>query len=313
MNATLPEHPQACARPVRRLIVVGASGLIGGELCAAARAERREVVGTFSEHSQPSLVHFDLRTEELVRLLPDLGPDDVVYLLSAYSNPSWIHTHFEAAQAVNVTATRRLIDAVSATGARLIFMSSVEVFDGRRGDYTEEATPAPLNDYGRMKFEIERHIATLSTPACIVRTGWNVGWSAAHRCVIRLTYESLLAPDAKMAFDNTFSISDVRDTALGLLRLSDHPEITKLHLASSPHLVRRELADLIMAASVRSSQMSYRPVSFARIAYSEPRAQLNHLNNHRAVTTLGLAFRSPEEIVRAKVRLLDAHFSQPTS
>jgi dTDP-4-dehydrorhamnose reductase len=288
-----------------RLIIIGASGLIGWELFVAATHSGIRVVGTYSDHPKDGLIRYDLRTQPLSDVIPDLGSSDTVYLLAAYSNPSWIYNHADVAHALNVAGTQRLIDEVSAAGARLIFMSSVEVFDGLTGGYSERSQPAPLNLYGRMKYAVEQHIATLTTPACIVRTGWNVGWSIAQRCVVKLTYETLLTAGARMAQDNTFSIADSRDTAAGLLFLVSRPEINCLHLASSHRLVRTELADLIIATSKRSSQMAYAPTDFASIPYTEPRARLNHLDCVFATTELGLSFRPAIDIIRDKVRLLD--------
>jgi len=51
--------------------------------------------------------------------------------------------------------------------------------------------------------------------------------------------------------------------------------------------------------------MNYKSVTFAEIKYSEPRARLNHLNNHLAIQS-GMSFRDPLEIVQEKVRLLDS-------
>lgn len=288
-----------------RLIIIGASGLIGSCLYTAARGAGHIVIGTFTGRLAAGLIHFDLRTQSLRELVPDLGRSDVVYLLSAYSNPTWIHANAAAARELNIVATKKVIDETNRAGARAIFMSSVEVFDGRSGNYHEDAAPNPLNLYGRMKHEIELHLTNAVERSCIVRTGWNVGWNATHRCVVKLTYETLVGVEARMANDNTFSISDTQDTAAGLLWLADQPKLTKLHLASSPYFVRTQLADLIISSSTHNPRMAYQPVSFADIPYSEPRARLNHLDNRRAIQ-LGLTFRDAHQIVRDKVSLLDS-------
>jgi len=122
---------------------------------------------------------------------------------------------------------------------------------------------------------------------------------------VKLTYDTLVGAEARMANDNTFSISDTHDTAAGLLWLAGQPNLTKLHLASSSYLVRTQLADLIISSSTHGPHMAYQPVPFSDIPYSEPRARLNHLDNHRA-TQLGLTFRDAHQIVRDKVSLLDS-------
>ena len=288
-----------------RIIIVGASGVIGGSLYAAAKAAGNDVVGTGHSKSGSGLIAYDMRVETLRSLVPDLGPGDVVHLLSGYSNPSWIFDHQAEARELNLVATKRLIDEVLAAGARLIFMSSVEVFDGETGNYREESPRRPLNLYGRMKAEIEDHIAAKKAPACVVRTGWNVGWTPAGRCVVKLTYESLLRPAAKMALDNTFSIVDAADTGEGLLRLSGDPSVRMCHLAAAPALTRTALADLIVKHSRRRDAMGYRAVAFSEIAYSEPRGRRNEIDNSRARSILGMTFRPAEDVVRQKIKLLD--------
>lgn len=288
-----------------RLIIIGASGLIGNNLYAAARTAGREVIGTYHTVRKDGLVHYDMKSESLRSIVPDLTPRDVVYLLAAYSNPSWIYENQAPSRALNLLATKRVIDEVFEAGARLVFMSSVEVFDGKHGNYNEESVPRPLNLYGQMKFEIEDYLAKREGQSCVVRTGWNVGWTLQHRCVVKLTYETLMRPGARMAKDNTFSISDVRDTAEGLLRISENDSLRICHLASTPYIVRTDLASLIQSFSKYKDMMAYEVVSFSDIPYSEPRGQYNHLDNTLALSSLGMNFKPPEEIIRRKVKLLD--------
>ena len=40
----------------------------------------------------------------------------------------------------------------------IIFMSSVEIFDGIKGGYKEDDTPDPLNFYGILKLKVEEKI-----------------------------------------------------------------------------------------------------------------------------------------------------------
>jgi len=293
-----------------RIIIIGASGLIGSSLYSTAKAAGAKVVGSYNDKEQKGLIRFNMLAESIKLIISDLSKDDVVYLLSAYSNPSWIFNNQKEAQDLNIVATKRVIDDVLGIGARLIFMSSVEVFDGKTGNYNESSQPNPLNLYGRMKYEIEKYLSQVKGNSCIVRTGWNVGWTMENRCVIKLTYETLLKADAKMAHDNMFSIIDVRDTAEGLFRLTEHPDIKKCHLASTPPVIRTVLADSIIKQSKYKDKMGYKSVSFSDIKYSEPRARLNHLDNSLSVSVLGMRYTLSDEIIQKKVELLDKNVSQ---
>lgn len=71
---------------------------------------------------------------------------------------------------VNVTATRFIVDAASATGAYLIYISTDFVFDGAAGPYRETDTPCPVNYYGSSKLAAEKAVMASSVDACILRT-----------------------------------------------------------------------------------------------------------------------------------------------
>jgi len=294
-----------------RIIIIGGSGLIGYELYQEASRVNIKAIGTYDTFKREGLINFNMKNETLKSVIPDLNSSDIVYLLAAYSNPSWIYNNIKTARELNITATKKIIDEISNVGCRIIFMSSVEVFDGKKGDYKENSKPNPLNTYGLMKYEIEKYLEKNYKNSCIVRTSWNVGWNLKHRCVINLTYETLLKPNAFMANDNTFSIADVKDTSQGLLKLSNLKGINKCHLASGQKLlVRSELAELVKNTSKYGKLMNYELTSFSKIPYSEPRALHNSLNTNFATNELKINFREPNDIIKQKVKFLDKRFNE---
>jgi len=289
-----------------RAIIIGASGLIGTALYRVLRQNGVEVIGTRSSNAgAEEFLEFDLLKDELPQKIGDIGETDTVYLLSAYSDPGWIFHHQPEAEALNYTRTRDLIDAIRPRRSRLIFMSSVEVFDGTKGAYAEDDATHPLNFYGRLKERIERHLCDNCENFTIVRSGWNVGWDLASRCVVRLTYETLLRSGAKMAFDNEFSVVDVDDTAACLARLMDKTGIPRIHACSDDKVNRAWLARRIMEKSVNRDLKGFREVPFDEIAYTERRGRLNDLVNGLSKSRLDMRYRGTRDIIDAKVALLD--------
>jgi dTDP-4-dehydrorhamnose reductase len=65
---------------------------------------------------------------------------------------------------------RYVAEAAAAVGARCIVLSSDLVFDGRRGNYTEDDPPHPIMGYGQAKADMERALLALRTDLAIVRT-----------------------------------------------------------------------------------------------------------------------------------------------
>lgn len=288
-------------------IIIGASGLIGKSLYELIENTGDEVVGTYSKNIKPELIKFNITEEKSYSLIDSINSNDVIYLLSAYSNPSWIYQNKLEAEKLNLISTLKFIDALKSKNPRIIFMSSVEVFDGLKGGYLEFDNPNPLNYYGKMKYQVEKYLEDTYINSTIVRTGWNVGLEKKSRCVVQLTYDSLLIPGAKMATDNKFSISSVYDTALGLYKLSKFPDIRKIHICSDGVVSRTLLASMICRHSIYGNKMSYSECLFTDIPYTEPRGRVNDLNNALSKNTLGIKYKNIQQIILDKIRFIDTN------
>ena len=289
-----------------RHIIIGASGVIGSELLENLNNKKEEVIPTFSSKPIDGGVKFDMRTSSLSDVVGDLSNNDIVYLLAAYSNPSWIFAHQDEANELNIVATKKLIDELSVKDCRIVFMSSVEIFDGETGAYSEKSEPNPLNLYGKMKLEIENYLEEKSNNFCVVRTAWNVGWSQVGRCVIQLTYQTLLKENAKMAHDNCFSIIDAKDTAEGLYRIGVNDDVNVCHLVGGEHIFRTDLADRVVRYSNNGHKMSYSECSFSDIPYSEKRALKNDMDGSFSVRRLEMEYKSLDDVIKRKVAYLDS-------
>ena len=136
-----------------RAIIVGASGLIGSRLAQAAGARGVTVIGTYFERPVPGMTRFDLRDGRVLDIVPDLGPGDAVYLLSAEVAPDRVLADPDGSRRLNVRAAIGCLDDVLGVGAKAFFLSTEYVFDGRSGPYDEDDEPRPLSVYGISKLE----------------------------------------------------------------------------------------------------------------------------------------------------------------
>ncbi len=293
----------------RRFIVIGASGLIGQALVRAMRASGYPVLPLFRTQPIAEGRPFDMLRQQLADVVTGLNSTDAVMLLAAHSDQAWIARNAVQAAKLNVEASGALARAVAQSGAHLTFMSSESVFgsDCETG-WPETSVPNPVTEYGRQKAEMEAVVAKLPN-ACVVRTGWNVGWSHDTRCVVKTTYEALLGPDAKIATDNVLTLTDVSDTARALVELMLGRCTGIWHLAGGP-IRRSELADTIAAVSRFGASMRYSEVKYSSLTFAEPRPARAWLNSTQSLQRLGLAFRASRDIIEDKVRLLDER--QPT-
>ena len=135
--------------------IIGASGLIGGSLYELLKSKSLDVYGTYSKNNEDNLIFFDMNKSDF-SCFNKVEENDIFYILSAYSNPSWIAQNKALAEELNYKSTIKFIDFLNVKKAKIIFMSSVEVFDGSKGNYSEDDKPNPLNFYGQTELINEK-------------------------------------------------------------------------------------------------------------------------------------------------------------
>jgi dTDP-4-dehydrorhamnose reductase len=146
-----------------RVLVTGAKGQLGTEVCAAyADAELFPV----------DIDRVDLRdTQALRALIVDEVKPDLVVNTAAAHNVAECEKDSATAFAVNATAVRAMAMACQTCGARLVHISTDYVFgSGATRPYVESDLPAPLNVYAASKLAGEHLLAAECANHVILRT-----------------------------------------------------------------------------------------------------------------------------------------------
>jgi dTDP-4-dehydrorhamnose reductase len=156
------------------MLVTGGSGYLGGWVARLARADWG-VVATYLAHPvqerSADWRRLDVTDGPAVdALVAEVQPAVIVH--TAAANPG-AGTDF---QTTNVAGTGHVARAAARLGSRLIHISTDVVFDGEKGNYTEEDLPAPIAPYGHSKALAEREVAASGAEAVIVRTSLVYGW-----------------------------------------------------------------------------------------------------------------------------------------
>jgi len=152
----------------RPILVTGASGQLGAELCQAL-APHGAVVAT--THAELDLADPDAIVATMRRVSPAL-----VVNAAAYTAVDLAEREGARADAVNGVAPGVLADEARRAGALLVHYSTDYVFDGMASaPYDEDAPARPLSAYGRSKLAGERAIAASGAKALVLRTSWVYG------------------------------------------------------------------------------------------------------------------------------------------
>jgi dTDP-4-dehydrorhamnose reductase len=225
-----------------RILVTGASGLLGLNLALRAAREGHLVFGTVKDHVLRTDAFRTIQTDLLApgaveSLLDQTQPDWVIHC-AAMANVDACEADPEQARKMNSEFPARLAAHVArggARGARLVHISTDAVFDGQRGGYSEEDFPNPLGVYARTKLEGEGGVAEANPRAIIARVNL-FGWSlSGARSLGEFFFYNLSAGKRVLGFTDVFFCPVLAsDIAPILLRMLEK------RLSGLYHVVSRE-------------------------------------------------------------------------
>lgn len=166
-----------------RILVTGASGLLGLNLCLHL-AEANQVIGSL--HSRKliappfHMLECDLTNDSSIASLIKISRPDLLINCAAMANLDDCESYPKDAWRINSEIPGSLAALCKKKGIRFIHISTDAVFDGKMGDYTEEDNPNPLSVYARTKHEGERLVAVEYPDAIIARVNF-YGYSISGR------------------------------------------------------------------------------------------------------------------------------------
>ena len=168
----------------KKILITGSSGFLGSRLAYYYRNLYDLLLPTHSE--------LNVSREEAVRAyLEEHRPEFVIHC-AALSNTWYCEQHADESHKVNVQGTVRIAKACKQIGAKLVFMSSDQVYNGTpvHGALKENEVLQPVNVYGRHKLEAEQ------------RAQWNLPESVG----LRLTWMYDL-PHSKLKMNSNLLVN----------------------------------------------------------------------------------------------------------
>lgn len=157
---------------MKRLLLTGASGFLGWNVCQLPYTGW-QIEGTVNQNPIPipgvNIHQLDLTDDKATReLFKQVAPDGVLHL-AARSNANYCQQHPQETYKINVEATALLAELAAEQNIPFVFTSTDLVFDGRKGNYTEEDTPNPIMTYGEQKVLAEDKVRAIYPQAAICR------------------------------------------------------------------------------------------------------------------------------------------------
>lgn len=142
-----------------KIAIIGANGFLGEKL-KEYFSQNNEVIPS-GIIPQDGIIKLDAANKEEVDNFMFKFKPDIVIDTVALTNSVACETNPELCYNLNYTTAKNIADSCKRINAKMIFISSSYVFNGKKGDYSEEDLPSPENEYAKTKILAEKEISKL--------------------------------------------------------------------------------------------------------------------------------------------------------
>ena len=199
-----------------KTLIVGGSSKIGKSLIIKNSKK------TFFKNKIKDGIKFNLIKDNIESLLEKFDINRVI-LLSAISDPDVCLKKKKYSYEINVQKTKKLIDVLIKKKIYFIFFSSEYIFDGKKGNYSENSIAIPNNLYGRQKLIVENYIRKKTKDYSIFRIGKTYGDDINDKTLISNFLMELIK--------GKINFKIARDQIFNPLFVNDLKKIVKVFLA----------------------------------------------------------------------------------
>ncbi|MEK7589174.1 MAG: SDR family oxidoreductase [Patescibacteria group bacterium] len=148
----------------KTILVTGASGMLGFELCKVLKGEEFNIIGTYN--SNPELLNpgierlkLDISSSKSVEQVRNKYKNiSAIIHCAAVTDVNYCELNRDECYRINVDGTKNIVMLAQRYDTPLLYVSTPMVFSGDTGDYREEDIPQALNYYGETKILAEQEV-----------------------------------------------------------------------------------------------------------------------------------------------------------
>jgi dTDP-4-dehydrorhamnose reductase len=270
---------------MKRILVIGSKGMLGRDLVEALRSSLRSV-----EIFGWDVDEIDITEEnKTVAKIESLQPG-IVINVAAYTDVDGCELHEEKAFAINAEGMRHVALGAGRCGAKVVYLSTDYIFDGKKGKpYFEDDPPHPLNVYGRSKLKGEQYVQELATDALVVRTQWLYG-KYGNNFVASILRQAREKEVLSVVDDQIGSPTYTVDLSKAISLLIQREAHGIFHVANSNLCTWYDYAQRILTLS-GAKGVKVLPISSKELSRPAPRPSYSVLDTQKLKREVGMTLR----------------------
>ncbi len=281
-----------------KYLITGASGLLGLNFSLRMSMENN-VLGIVNKNplknSPFQTVSKDLlEMDAITNLLDSFSPDAVIHC-AAMANLETCELNPGLAHKVNAIVPGEFAIACKDRRIKFVHISTDAVFDGIKGNYSENDAPNPLSIYAKTKRAGEVNVIEQNSDAIIARVNF-YGWSqSGHRSLAEFFYNNLRGQNPIKGFD------DVHFSPLYVTQLTDIlEEMIEKKLSGIYHVVSGDEMTKYQFGCAIADQFGFdknliKPISLSESNLSAQRSLNLTLSTSKLTAALGHSLPSIDE------------------
>jgi len=296
-----------------KILVTGASGLLGSKVAELAFSEGYEAYSAYNQHTinYGSPVKMNLTDlDSCRRVFENVRPEAVVHS-AALTNVDLCEVEKETAWRINVYGTELIARLCEELNCFMVFISTDYVFNGEKGLYSEKDRPDPINYYGYTKLRAEEVVRSILNDYCIVRASVIFGSKpAAGKINFALWVLESLKQERRInvVVDQINSPTLNTSLAEAILEILDKRLTGLYHIAGATPISRYDFARLL-AEEFKLEKELIQPTTSDKINWVAKRpknASLNVAKAQRSLKKKPLSIRDAIRILREELKNWEA-------
>ena len=235
-----------------RYLITGFNGQLGYDIARELEARGE------TEYKAVDIDEMDITNrQQVMQVIKEYNPD-IIFHCAAWTAVDKAEDMEEKVRLVNVEGTRNIVDASIEVGAKILYMSTDYVFDGKKdGYYTEEDLVHPMSIYGQTKYEGEEEVKR-NPKHFITRISWVFGVNGGNfvKTMLRLaeTHDEVTVVDDQIG-SPTYTV----DLSKLLVEMANTDKYGTYHVNNDGSCSWAEFAKYIFESNGKNTKV--KPVS----------------------------------------------------